>query len=148
MTKFLTVMTILGLVAFKSYGADLQSLAQKMEQFKQVKQTIQEMESVYDNGSIKLNVKNLRELNDRAMQSLGSCQKTEAEFQAKAPEVLSNKITGRERAFNQAKSLLDTRNDADMRTAQENFVRVLVTAKYCLGLTSQIVSSEVSGAAN
>lgn len=140
MTKFLTVMTIFGLIAFKSYGLGLDSLknlAQAMTQFKQV---IQEMEAVADKGAIKANLSTLVKMNSRTNEALKYCQVMEAQFQEKAPEVLARKQEARNRAIEKAESLLDA-SDTELYSAQVDFVRGLETAKYCLGLSSQMAAS-------
>lgn len=140
MTKFLTVMTIFGLLAFKSYALDLNDLKNLAEAITQFKQSIQEMESVYEKGQIKANLVTLKKINVHTTEILKYCQVIETRFQAKAPEVLGRKQEARNRAIEKAESLLDA-SDAELRAAQVDFVRGLETTKYCLGLTSQMAAS-------
>lgn len=140
MTKFLTVMTIFGLLAFKSYGLDMNDLKNLAEAIAQFKQSVQSMEAVYDKGVIKADLIALKKINTHTAEVLKYCQTIEVKFQAKAPEVLSRKQEARNRAIEKAESLLDA-TDADLRAAQVDFIRGLETAKYCLGLTSQMAAS-------
>lgn len=140
MTKFLTVMTIFGLFAFKSYGLNIDDLKNLAEAIAQFKQSVQTMESVYDKGVIKADLIALKKINESTTAVLKYCQVVETKFQAKAPEVLARKQEARNRAIDKAESLLDA-SDTDLRSAQVDFVRGLETAKYCLGLTSQMAAS-------
>lgn len=140
MTKFLTVMTIFGLFAFKSYGLDMNDLKNLAEAIAHFKQSVQTMESVYDKGVIKADLAALKKINANTAAVLKYCQVIETKFQAKAPEVLARKQDARNRAIEKSESLLDA-SDADLRAAQVDFVRGLETAKYCLGLTSQMAAS-------
>jgi len=140
MTKFLTVMTIFGLFAFKSYGLNMDDLKNLAEAIAQFKQSVQQMESVYDKGQIKADLMALKKINTSTAAVLKYCQTIETKFQQKAPEVLARKQEARNRAIEKAESLLDA-SDADLRAAQVDFVRGLETAKYCLGLTSQMAAS-------
>lgn len=140
MTKFLTVMTIFGLFAFKSYGLNMDDLKNLAEAIAQFKQSVQQMETVYDKGVIKADLVALKKINSSTAVVLKYCQVIETKFQAKAPEVLARKQEARNRAIEKAESLLDA-SDADLRSAQVDFVRGLETAKYCLGLTSQMAAS-------
>ncbi len=140
MTKFLTVMTIFGLFAFKSYGLNIDDLKNLAEAIAQFKQSVQTMEAVYDKGVIKADLVALKKINSNTAAVLKYCQVIETKFQAKAPEVLARKQEARNRAIEKSESLLDA-SDADLRAAQVDFVRSLETAKYCLGLTSQMAAS-------
>lgn len=140
MTKFLTVMTIFGLFSFKGYAVDLDSLQNLGQAITQFKQVVQEMESINDKGVIKTDLARLTKINGRAAEALKYCQAMETKFQQKAPEVLARRQEARNRAIEKAESLLDA-NDTDLRMAQVDFVRGLETAKYCLGLSSQMAAS-------
>ena len=140
MTKFLTAMTIFGLIAVKSYGLDLDSLKNLAQAIAQFKQVVQEMEAVVDKGVIKANLSTLVKINTRTNEVLKYCQVMETKFQSKAPEVLARKQEARNRAIEKAESLLDA-SDSELHTAQVDFVRGLETAKYCLGLSSQMAAS-------
>ncbi|MES2803226.1 MAG: hypothetical protein V4654_12085 [Bdellovibrionota bacterium] len=140
MTKFLTVMTIFGLFAFKSYALDLNDLKNLAEATAQFKQSVQEMEAVYDKGVIKADIIELKKINAHTTEVLKYCQVIETKFQQKAPEVLTRKQEARNRAIEKAESLLDAA-DTDLRSAQVDFIKGLETAKYCLGLTSQMAAS-------
>lgn len=146
MTKFLTALTIIGLVAFKSFaGFDgLQNLAEAIAQFKQV---ITEMEVIYNKGAIQGNLIVIKKMNARTAEVLKYCQVIEDKFAQKAPDVLSRKQEAKNRAIEKAESLLDA-SDVELRAAQVELVRNLETTKYCLGLTSQLhtaIRASISG---
>lgn len=138
MTKFLTAMTIIGLFAFQSFaGDDLKNLAEAITQFKQV---ITQMETIYNKGQIQGDLTVIKKINTRTTQVLKYCQIVETKFAQKAPFVLMRRQESKNRAIGKAESLLDA-SDTELHTAQVTLVRNLETAKYCLGLTSQLSTS-------
>lgn len=140
MAKFLTVMTIFGLFAFKTYGLDMNDLKNLAEASAQFKYSVQTMQSAYGKGQITADLVALKKINANTAAVLKYCQVIETQFQAKAPEVLGRKQEARNRAIEKSESLLDA-SDAELRSAQVDFVRGLESAKYCLGLTSQMAAS-------
>lgn len=140
MTKFLTVMTFIGLFAFKSQAnlGDLQDLAAAITQFRQV---ITEMDSIYMKGEFKKGLKDITLMNARVNEALKYCSRIEGSFARKAPnapDILEKRQAARNVSIEKQISLLDVNASEDLRSAQITLVSNLENAKYCLGLTSQL----------
>jgi hypothetical protein len=138
MTKFLTAMTLIGLFAFKSYANvdDLKNLAEAVTQLRQL---VTEMDTLYNKGQIKGDVKVIVALNLRTSEVLKYCAVIEGNFAKVAPpEVLTARQEARDRSIMKAESLLDTNISAALLSAQSGLVRNLENTKYCLGLTSRL----------
>lgn len=138
MTKFLTVMTFIGLSAFKSHANidDLKNLASAVTQLRQL---VTEMEAVYNKGQIKGDVRVINALNARTSEVLKYCNVIEANFARVAPiEVLTARQEARERSITKAESLIESSVGGALLSAQSGLIRNLENTKYCLGLTSRL----------
>lgn len=140
MTKFMTVMTVFGVFALNCYANDMASLQNISMTISQFRGIVTQLEPAYNKGQIKGNAIALNRLNQKASETLRSCEVVEYNFQEKAPEILARKQEARNRAILKAESLLDA-TDATLRMEQMSLVRNLENAKYCLGLTGHVRAS-------
>lgn len=152
MTKFITVMTIFGLLALNAQAQTAPSGASRLMQhakaINEIRLIVKDMDSIYDKstGQVRASRDQVEKINMRTVAVINEyCVKMEAQLQHK-PEVLAVKQQDREDQIKLREGLLDT-TSPEARSTQANFVRGYETVKYCLGisgLVSGLIRSEIS----
>lgn len=142
MTKFFTVVTIIGACTFAhAVETNLTNVEEVAQKITEVVAITKQLETVKVRNSIKVDLNSLGAVNTKAQLILQDCKSIEGYFQSKAPEALANRQSARDKMLDKAMALASYSDNDEIKAEQQKLIMNLGNARYCHSLMGLISGS-------